>query len=528
MDETECSCNVSKALDYIGYGRSEVTLRADAFEKYVRNVLVPMWKDWRDNIVCAGSRAEGVADIMQCDNDSDMMTVMKLWTCTEVHNLQRLENLRNQIVLEMVTDGVAPGYTMLKCKEKDRESLERDFKKLDPGLKLDLQVKDGQTFLSHHVYKYKVHDDDVVLAGPAVNISQPINMIWTDSNKAETSDIISTTDFVQTIECTGTSHLLRWKQRERICDWPEQQLIEEISQMKGHLVPVGIKSSDSDHLEWRISFTEAEIKLIRSLHDVMLKVYILLKKVAKLLLKPECSNMTSYIIKNVVLWIAENTSNANLKSENLLEIVMKALSFLHASIRTERLPNYMIAERNLLCEKITQDEKEKLIIVLDKVIHNKAHVFVKNFKIEFQELNVAMEEVISNPHETKDKISRRDVLLKLLIRLWEGPKFTDMIRGLVDAAFKHARKNESFDILKTIKSEPSKKRSEFIHEVASLIVQDGLKHLLSQPKDYIRSFVEVFKHLTGINLTDIAEDLLMQMVGSLASRISKPDLDNPS
>ena len=526
MDETECSCNVSKALNYMGYGRSEVTLRADFFDKYVRNVLVPRWKDWKDNIICAGSRAEGVADIMQCDNDSDMMTVMKLWTCTEVHNLQRLENLRNQIVLEMVTDGVAPGYTMLKCKEKDRESLERDFKKLDPVLKLDLQVKDGQTFLSHHVYKYKVHDDDVDLAGPAVNISQTINMVWTDPNKAEISDMINKTDFVQTIECTGMSHLLRWKQRERLCDWPEQQLIEEISQMKGHVVPVGIKSSDSDHLEWRICFTEAEIKLIRSLHDVMLKVYILLKKVAKLLLKPVCANMTSYIIKNVVLWTAEETPKEKLNSENLLEILMKALSFLHGSVRTGHLKNYMIAERDLLFEKITQEEKEKLIVVLDKAIHSKGHVFVMNFKTEFQELNVAMEEVNSNPQKTKDEISRRDVLLKLLVRLWEGPKFTDMIRGLVDAALKQAREKESFDLLKAIKSEPSKKRSEFILEVASLLVQDGLLHLLSLPKDYLQSFAEVFKHLIGINLTiDVANDLLKEIVNPSENVVSEPDLD---
>ena len=164
--------------------------------------------------------------------------------------------------------------------------------------------------------------------------------------------------------------------------------------------------------------------------------------------------------------------------------------------------------------------------MLDKAIHSKGHVFVMNFKTEFQELNVAMEEVNSNPQKTKDEISRRDVLLKLLVRLWEGPKFTDMIRGLVDAALKQAREKESFDLLKAIKSEPSKKRSEFILEVASLLVQDGLLHLLSLPKDYLQSFAEVFKHLIGINLTiDVANDLLKEIVNPSENVVSEPDLD---
>ena len=101
--------------------------------------------------------------------------------------------------------------------------------------------------------------------------------------------------------------LLRsWLRRPRQYNWPPQNILYDISQMEAYVVPVGCKDSDTYYQEWRICFTKAEMHLVYSFNDTQIKQYIILKMVAKTVLKDICPEITSYVIKNVTLWMCDS------------------------------------------------------------------------------------------------------------------------------------------------------------------------------------------------------------------------------
>ena len=97
--------------------------------------------------------------------------------------------------------------------------------------------------------------------------------------------------------------------------------------MDAHVVPVGHKGSDISHLEWRICFTKAEVYLIQRLNDTETKLYILLKMVSKLF-KFISADITSYVMKNIVLWLVELYPVDPITEEKLTYQLIQALRFL--------------------------------------------------------------------------------------------------------------------------------------------------------------------------------------------------------
>jgi hypothetical protein len=164
-------------------------------------------------------------------------------------------------------------------------------------------------------------------------------------------------DFVAGFKCQSRDLLGKWEQRKRIYDWPDTTLVKEISASEGHVVPVADVKSEFRNTEWRICFTNAELLLVNSLVENHLKVYILLKKLSKTALKPICPAITSYIVKNVILWQAENTPK-NLFAPNLLLFrLCDALKFLQDCIKCSNLKSYMIEDRNLFFGRISELQK---------------------------------------------------------------------------------------------------------------------------------------------------------------------------
>ena len=112
-------------------------------------------------------------------------------------------------------------------------------------------------------------------------------------------------DFVFAFKCICFDLIKRWAERPRHFEWPDQNLVQQVTALEGHAVPVANKRSAYPKTEWRICYTKAEILLMHSLTDFQTKLYILLKHIAKAFLKSLCSEMTSYIMKNVVFWLIE-------------------------------------------------------------------------------------------------------------------------------------------------------------------------------------------------------------------------------
>ncbi|KAH3733677.1 hypothetical protein DPMN_040110 [Dreissena polymorpha] len=65
-------------------------------------------------------------------------------------------------------------------------------------------------------------------------------------------------------------------------------------------------------------------------------------------MKPKNKEITSYVLKNIILWQAENTPQTEFHERNLLHWLHDGLRELRTAIEIKQLRYYMIPDRNLM------------------------------------------------------------------------------------------------------------------------------------------------------------------------------------
>ena len=105
-----------------------------------------------------------------------------------------------------------------------------------------------------------------------------------------------------------------------------------------------------------------------SLNNCHQKLFILLKKVNSTHLKPICDNMSSFIMKNILYWIAEESEPEMFTPNTLLHFLIKSLSKLRKALQCGYLSYFMIPERNILFKKTTESQMKLLLKKLDQLI----------------------------------------------------------------------------------------------------------------------------------------------------------------
>ena len=95
-----------------------------------------------------------------------------------------------------------------------------------------------------------------------------------------------------------------WLSRERTSNkWPPRHIIESVITKGCVLVPKGQPLSDEFDLMWRVSFSEIEVMLAKTLTREERQCYL----VARYLIKDlEKCVISSYHIKTVFFWLLEN------------------------------------------------------------------------------------------------------------------------------------------------------------------------------------------------------------------------------
>ncbi|KAH3701822.1 hypothetical protein DPMN_076818 [Dreissena polymorpha] len=81
--------------------------------------------------------------------------------------------------------------------------------------------------------------------------------------------------------------------------------------------------------------------------------------VVKDVLKPLKKELSSYTVKNIVLWIAEKYPQSLFNERTFLHWVREGLDELRTAIFTKHLPYYMISERNLMESCVIEEEQRR-------------------------------------------------------------------------------------------------------------------------------------------------------------------------
>lgn len=166
-------------------------------------------------------------------------------------------------------------------------------------------------------------------------------------------------DYVPCLHCAKWTTLAdKWADRKRAADWPKRGLISEIVSEGCHVVPIShyCDSGDDFHeTEWRLSFSNAEKKLVDTLMTGQRQSYIMAKLIMKQVIQ-EMKDSSSYLsvekvpssyhLKTIFLWKCEEKP---LKEwNNLLESVVDLLKNLVDHLRKGNIPQYFIPENNLI------------------------------------------------------------------------------------------------------------------------------------------------------------------------------------
>ncbi|XP_053375927.1 uncharacterized protein LOC128547368 [Mercenaria mercenaria] len=312
-----------------------------------------------------GSAAEGL--LISGISDFDCMVSDKSEICCDEDCIEDINHTDYSKVLIAHRRHASPGYTLVLdlndyfvndvSISKTYGELRTEINELVAARKVQTIALSGKDYIEQYVFFKGIptHGPANCLKLSEMNVPLMTQMF---------SDLMTGEDCVTAISFICNDILRNWLNRKRIQGWPSEVLKRQISETQSHVVPVGRKGSKFEKFEWRICYTEAEIKLVHSLNKVQLMLYFKLKCFSKAVLKDVCSDITSYIIKNVIFWLAESVPNKYFQCKYFIPLFRATLVCLRKCVKNRYLPNYMIPERNLFDGKLESKEQAALVEVM--------------------------------------------------------------------------------------------------------------------------------------------------------------------
>ncbi|XP_052705464.1 uncharacterized protein LOC128181199 [Crassostrea angulata] len=133
-------------------------------------------------------------------------------------------------------------------------------------------------------------------------------------------------------------------------------VFDDISRNGCHIVPVGSKRAGVENeLEWRLSFSQAEQKLVYSMNHTQFLCYGLLKIFLKEVVNRDKEEpfLCSYFLKTTMFWMMKKIGYTDWYPRNLLNCFMACLAFLIDKVGRGILPNFFIRKNNMFAAKLT-------------------------------------------------------------------------------------------------------------------------------------------------------------------------------
>jgi hypothetical protein len=137
--------------------------------------------------------------------------------------------------------------------------------------------------------------------------------------------------------------------------WPPEPVLQDILENGYHCVPVGSKIvSGGNLLEWRLSFSQAERKLVSIMSHTQFLVYGLLKIFLKEIANHGVDEplLCSYFLKTTVFWMIQ-VGPVEWRPDNLLNCFWKCFKYLIHCIYRGEFPNFFLPQNNMFINKVT-------------------------------------------------------------------------------------------------------------------------------------------------------------------------------
>ena len=316
-----------------------------------------------------GSTAEGL--VLPGSDKDYMLDINKKNNMLVIQTELEAPGTTQRNLFVMSTENVRPCFAMLRSVSPIR----------DRRLLNACQDIDSSLYLSSFLYVHQAVENlsrlypDIVTTqqGPSVEVWD----LFMDRSQSGRDNVLS-------IHCSFWPNAAsEWRTRSRRFPWPSQHDMKAIVDFGFHLVPVGHPDSDTNMMEWRISFSVAERTLVWSFNHIQMQCYGVMKLILKEFINPRCSPdcqvLCSYFIKTFLFWEYEETYPSYWCKENFRECVMRLLTDFCRCVRMRSLRHYFIPSFNLLSVKMTDEAKMELLRIFDIILQSEISIF-KNCK----------------------------------------------------------------------------------------------------------------------------------------------------
>ena len=141
----------------------------------------------------------------------------------------------------------------------------------------------------------------------------------------------------------------------RCHSWPPTPVVDDIIRSGCHFVAIGHKLGKHADNEWRISFSQAEQKLVYAMNHTQFLVYGLMKYFLKEFNNGKSEEeklLCSYHMKTTLFWAIQQNTIAHWCPQNLLAGFWVCFKFLLKWVYEGYCPNFFIPENNMFLTKV--------------------------------------------------------------------------------------------------------------------------------------------------------------------------------
>ena len=361
----------------------------------------------RRRVLPVGSMFEG-CHIAECPSDGNISQEMDFMLILP----DIIASERDTEALQFASvEGPNPGYVNLKVLDATRVALQDTplhQELLDP-LTMLYEIHNDELFLSHKFVRmferrveYAVSNvmgtkftskqglelgmkkKNVADFYPVMTIffKEPINcLIWPDSEAWPDTAVGALFDTISAIQGSQGTKVWQnqiidiapailcdvpmdikdaWLKRKRY--WPDQSLVEKISSLQCYLLAKPHPFTTNKLLEWRFSFSSAELLLSSAIKPWQKQTLMVLKALRRKYLQ-EPKVVASYHLKTVLFWVLESLPVRIQESCPRGALLEKLLDKLISCVKAKNLPHFFIPANNMF----SHYEDNDLNTVLSKV-----------------------------------------------------------------------------------------------------------------------------------------------------------------
>ena len=176
--------------------------------------------------------------------------------------------------------------------------------------------------------------NNITCSGPAVNFR-------------EYDDNTGGSDYVPCLRLPGWPEGEEFLSRHRVTDFPPAAVRQDICRFGVHLVPTGRPGSATEDVEYRVSFSRAEVVTVRQLSPVQHATITNVKGMKNALKdSEEVSALKSYYVKTAVLWLTQDQPSE--RWTGVTDGVNMALDWLEHRLSAGNIPCFFCPAINLV------------------------------------------------------------------------------------------------------------------------------------------------------------------------------------